>query len=162
MPLTPQINVGTIAAPNDTIPLSFDGLATTDFKLIFPKLPMVNMFLQTLDIRVTQVERHTRFVDINEIGEKIDYQPFNVSFLVDKNLYTYKEIYDWMKRMTVAGTKIDDVDNPYVLVGPLRIVFIGAWPTSLDRLSFKANEDDTVYIQASASFNYDYIEIDSI
>jgi hypothetical protein len=153
---------GVLEAPNETTPLSFDGLATVDFKLIFPKLPMVNMFLHTMDIptiNVSPVQVATRFVTAKQIGEKISYQPFTITFLVDKSLYTYTEIYNWMKRMTVSGTAIGDTDNPYMMIGSKLITFVDAFPVSLDRLSFKANDDNTVYIEGAATFEYDYIEI---
>lgn len=156
--------VGTVTGPLG-LPLSYDGLPTTDFKLVFPLLPTVTMFLQSLDIpsiKVNEVTRSTRYIDCNEIGEKINYEPFTVTFLSDKNLVAYYEIFSWMRRMTVAGTKIGQTDNPYVLIGDkTRITFIDAWPMELSNLQFKANEDDMIYITGTAIFNYDYLQLDS-
>lgn len=154
---------GQALAPNGT-PLAFDGLPSTDFKMVFPKLPMCTMFLQTFSIpgiSVSSAAQETRYLNVQNIGEKITYTPFSLTFLLDKNMYTYMEIYNWMQRMTVGGTSVGETDNPYLMLGATRMItFIDAWPMSLDNLTFKADEDDLIYIQVSATFNYDYLVID--
>jgi hypothetical protein len=152
---------GIITAPDGT-ELSYDGLPDGAFRLIFPKAPFVTMFLQQLDlpgIQVNQAARKTPLVDMNEIGEKLNYLPFTCSFLVDKNLKNYKEIYNWMKRMTVNGTIVGETDTASLVInGKEMCTFVDCWPTSLGQLTFTTTNNDVVYVTCTAVFNYDYLE----
>ena len=121
MAVTIAANV--INSPLNAVPISFDGLPNTDFKLVFPKLPLTTMFLQTLNVASISVgvaPQETRYVNLQNVGEKLSYQPFSATFLVDKNMLCYNEIYEWMKRMTVSGSSVGETDNPYLMIGSRR------------------------------------------
>lgn len=146
-------------------PLSYDGLPTTEFKIVFPKLPTVTLFLQSFDVpalTINVVSQESRYLNIQQVGEKINYSPFSFTFLCDKSLAAYFEIYKWMQRITVNKTWAEETDNPYLIMGSKgrTLTFMNAWPMSLDGLQFKANEDDLVYITGTATFNYDYFTVD--
>lgn len=153
--------VGQIYAPDGSI-LSFDGLPNTQFRLVFQKAPFVTMFLQGFNlpgISVNEVKRATPYVDVNEIGEKLRYVPFTCTFMVDKNLKTFREILNWMERMTVAGSNIGETDNPTLIIGGVEMCqFDGAWPTALGQLDFVTTNSDVVYLTCTATFNYDYLK----
>jgi hypothetical protein len=146
----------------DGSPLSYDGLPNTNFRLLFPKATWVNMFLQEFtvpEVSVTEVIRTTPYADINDIGEKMNYGDVTATFLVDKNLKNYREIFNWMRRMTNRGSHIGESDNPLLIVnGKEMIRFVEAWPMSLSGLSFVTNANDVTYITATAVFNLDYFE----
>lgn len=156
----PCLQNGEIVGP-DGEELSYDGLPNGAFRLIFPKAPFMTMFLQQFDlpgIQVREVGRPSPVTNFTEVGEKLNYIPFTVTFLVDKKLKNYKEIYDWMKRMTVRGSSIDEHDNPRLIINDkLHVEFVGAWPTSLGNLTFMTTNNDVVYLTCTATFNYDYI-----
>lgn len=145
---------------SDGSAVSYDGLTQTAFNLIFPKAPHITMFLQGFElpgINVSQVIVPTPYVDMNDIGEKIQYTPFNCTFLIDSEFKNYKEMYDWMKRMSAGGTKIGDVDEVVLVInGKQSIRFTGAWPTSLSSVSFITNATDVEYLTATVSMNFDY------
>lgn len=146
----------------DGSPLTYDGLPNTNFRLLFPKATWVNMFLQEFDVpsvSVAEVKQATPYADINNVGEKMQYGNIEASFLVDKNLKNYKEIFNWMRRMTVRGSTIGDTDNPLLIVnGKETIRFVEAWPMSLSGLRFVTNATDVVYLTASVTLNFDYFE----
>jgi len=153
-----------ISLPSDPPVITYDGLPVTAFRMIFPKLPMITMFLHSMNmpsITIGEVVQSSRYVDINQIGEKIRYSPFEVTFMVDKYLHSLNEVHEWMKRMSVSGSNVGEVDNPYLLIGSKsRIKFINAWPSSISNISFRTNTDQVEYIEATATFNYDYMEIE--
>lgn len=143
--------------------LTFDGLPNNKFSLIIPSLPNVVFFLQTFslpEIRVNEIEIPTRFVDYNGIGEKLDYQPFQVSFLVDKYSRNWVSVFNWMKSMTVGGTNVDKTDDIVLMIdGKEFIRFMGAWPMTLTSYRLDSTVETFTYVTASVTFNYDYLEV---
>lgn len=160
---TSDINsVGTAAMSNGDF-LTFDILVKNKFALIIPSLPNVQFFLQKFempDISVHNVNVATRFVDYNEIGTKLDFEPFNATFLVDKYSRNWSSIYNAMKAMTVEGSNIGHTDDIVLLVdGKELLRFCGAWPTSLTGYSMDSTIEDVQYVKATVTFNYDYIDL---
>lgn len=159
MPLPPQNDTGRFPV---TDPLNFDPLLVTAFRLMIPKLPSVAMFMQTISLpglNVKRVTQDTRFVDIAQIGEKINYSPFSVEFLVQNNLNNYREIEAWMRRMTVGGAHVDEVDNIVLSINSVDTVrFYNCWPSELGDLNFAANPTDAEYHRCTVTFEYDYWE----
>ena len=153
--------IGEIAMPDGSA-VSYDGLPETNYKLIFPKLPMMVMFMQGVDlpgISVNQATRTTPYVDTNEIGEKINYTPFTVEALVDSKMKNYREVYDWMKRMTVKGSIVGETDNPILVIGGVNMIrFVDAWPMAISGVSFTSTNTDVVYARTTVTFNYDFYE----
>ena len=159
----PCLQNGIITGP-DGEELSYDGLPNGAFRLIFPKAPFMTMFLQQFDlpgITVREAPRSTPLQDIQEIGEKLNFIPFTCTFMVDKNLKNYKEIYNWMKRMTVRGSIVGETDTASLIInGKEMCSFVDVWPTSLGNLSFMTTNNDVVYLTCTAQFNYDYLVFD--
>lgn len=153
---------GYVIGPAGESPPNYDGLPNTNFRLSFKKAAIAVFFLQEFNlppITVNEVKRPTPFVDTNEIGEKIIYTPFVITFLVDSKLKNFRQLYDWMKRMTVAGTAIDDNDTVTLMIDTAQTVrFVGCWPTSLSSLQFYTNPTGVQYMTATATINYDYLE----
>lgn len=145
-----------------TDPLNIDPLLVTAFKLILPKLPSVTMFMQTVSLpglSVKRVTQDTRFVSVAQIGEKINYSPLTVNFLVQGNLNNYREIEAWVRRMTVEGSHVDEVDNIVLSINDQDTVrFYNCWPSTLGNLDFEANPTDAKYHHCSVTFEYDYWE----
>jgi hypothetical protein len=64
-----------------------------------------------------------------------------------------------MKAMTVGGSTIDASDNPVLIINNTEVLrFVGAWPTSLSRLTFDATAQDAQYITSTLTLNYDYLD----
>lgn len=156
-----DLQQGEVTMPDGSM-LSYDGLPNTNFRLLFPKATWVNMFLQEFvmpEVSVIEVRQNTPYADVNNIGEKMNYGDVQCTFLVDKNLKNYKEMFNWMRRMTVRGSVVGETDNPVLIVnGKETIRFVEAWPMSLTGLQFVTNATDVVYITATVTFNLDYFE----
>lgn len=143
--------------------LTFDILVKNKFALIIPSLPNVQFFLQTFEmpsIVVKEVTVNTRIVDYNEIGEKLNFDPFNATFLVDKYSRNWSSIYNTMKEMTVDGSNIGHTDDIVLMVdGKEMFRFYGAWPTALTGYSMDSTIEDVQYVKATVTFNYDYMDL---
>jgi len=159
--LQPNPNEGT-ALNYDGRALVLDGLIASNCRMSFPKLPGVQFWLQNVDlpeIRVNEVAQHTRYVDPNQIGEKLNFEPYTVTFTVDKYMQNWASIFNWMKRMTVNGSAVDETDECVLIINNSEVLkFVGAWPTSLGKLNFSATDSEAKYITTTLTLNCDYID----
>ena len=98
--------------------------------------------------------------------DKVDYSPFEMTFLVDENFINYKEIHDWILGQVTEGDvgvrKTRDVS--LIILSShnnlsREIKFIDAYPTSLSSLQFDATSTSVEYLTASVSFQYSYYKI---
>ena len=160
--LTDPTVIGTAEMKNGDI-LTFDALPVNSFSLFIPSLPNVQFFLQKLSlpqVSVNEVNVPTRFVDYNEIGEKMIFEPFTVEFKVDRYARNYTEVFNWMKAMTVEGSSIDKSEDIILLIdGEKFISFSQAWPTSLSGIEFDSTIEEIAYVTATVEFNYDYFDM---
>ena len=159
--LVVEKNIGATSMDNGST-LILDALPVQACSLYFPKLPDVMFFLQNVslpEIRVNEVKQPTRYVDPNEIGEKVVFNPFSIMFLVDKSFRNWASIYNWMKRMTVSGSSVGEVDDPILIInGKPTIRFIGSWPMALGGIDFSSTVAEVEYVKTSLTINYDYID----
>ena len=160
--LNPNTNIGTSEMKDGSPIVILDALLVQDCKIVFPKLPTVAFALQTIalpTIGINEVKQPTRYVDANEVGEKVKFEPFTLSFIVDKYMKNWSEIFNWMKRITANGSNVGEVDEPTLIVGNKpSLKFIGAWPTSLSGMSFDTTNPQAEYVICQLSLNYDYVD----
>ena len=84
-------------------PENIDLLQSTKFRLTFNRLPGMVYFCQQANIpgiSLTEIPISNPFVELYAPGEKLVYENFNISFLVDEDLRSWTEIHDWMRGMT--------------------------------------------------------------
>lgn len=140
----------------------YDGLQKNNFKLYFPRLPKVIFAMQSFELpsmSINNVNQPTRFVDANEIGEKVNFEPYRISFVVDKYLRNYIEAFHWMKRMTVAGTNVGEVDDAVLFINDqATFKFVGSWITELGGIDFDTTESEGLLVTSSLTINYDYLD----
>ena len=152
---------GSVLMPDGSA-LSYDGLPSIKFNCVFPKIPNTVFFLQGWNVpgvSVGVINRATPYLDIDEIGEKMQYTPFTIDFLIDRSMKNYKEIHDWMKRITVNGSQQDEVSDAIVIVNGTRLFrFVDCWPVELGSIKFQANATQMEYLTCSVTFQYDYHE----
>lgn len=144
--------------------VSYDGLPANQFRCLFPKVPNTVFFLQSWEVpgvSIIQVDRETPYLLFDEIGEKMNYTPFTIRFLIDKNMKNYKEIHDWMKRISVSQTQKDETSDAFIFTGDNKIIrFIDCWPSDLSSIEFITNVEvgNIQYLTASCTFAFDYYE----
>jgi len=98
-------------------------------------------------------------------GDKIDYSPFDCTFLIDENLINYKEIHDWILAQVVeSDSKKKTRDMTLSILSSSnnvikQIQFVDAFPVDLSAVAFDATATDVEYMTASVTFNYSYYKL---
>ena len=143
--------------------LTFDPLPSNKYSLFIPSLPNVQFFLQSFtlpSVSVKEISVSTPYLDYAQIGEKMNFEPFNVTFLVDKYTRNWTSVYNWMKAMTVNGSNVDKTEDMVLLIdGKDFVRFVNAWPSVLSGFVLDTTLSDTIYVKSSTSFQYDYFNI---
>ena len=73
-------------------------LQPTKFLLVFDRIPNVQYFCQTVNVPgvvLGEVVRETPFLDMYSPGTKLKYDPFDIDFIVDEELQSWKDLYKW-------------------------------------------------------------------
>jgi len=160
------------------------------FQLNFSRLPNVQYFCQTVTvpgISTGEAIVTNPFVDFYAPGEKAIYDLLTVTFLVDEEIQTWKEIHDWIRAMTFPKefeeyaklgnlntytsslftrtpqysdatlTLLTSANNPNV-----RFKFYGIFPTSLSTFIMSSTDTPESVVTADATFRYTYYDIELI
>jgi len=81
-------------------PTKLDYASPTQFKFSIIKLPKVEYFCTAVNIPGITLEgsmvQPTPLKDIPVPGEKLNYEPLQMTFLVDENLENFQEIHGWL------------------------------------------------------------------
>lgn len=173
-------------------PINTSLLQSTKFRLVFDRLPAVTYFCQTANlpgVSVTEIPRYTPFVELYHPGEKLMYDTFNITFLVDEDLRSWREIHDWMRGMTFP-TNFDEYKNlarrfpgtnlptfskniPAYSDGILtiysnqnnpqfRVKLADMFPVNLGSLVFNVSDSAENTITSDATFRFSYYDIDLV
>jgi hypothetical protein len=150
-------------------------LQPTKFILAFDRIDTVQYFCQSVNlpsISLGEVNRATPFLDMFSPGTKLTYSPLDVEFLIDEDLASWKNIYNWFlqiadpdgfeKRTFVKElqrsehfsdatlTILSALNNPV-----LRINFRNCFPLSLSDIRFDTKLSADSIVTCSASFRYE-------
>ena len=95
-------------------------LSPLGFKLVLSRAPIMSRNAQQVSlpsIILPQVLIPSPFVKIPVPGDHIDYNEFNLSFIVDEDITGYLEIHDWIKELA-APTEFSESTRIYDQVQP--------------------------------------------
>ena len=70
-----------------------------NFKFVLKRAPSLNFFLQRISfpgVNITPIQQNTPFATIYQPGDKLAFDPLQVTFRVDENLQNYMEIFRWI------------------------------------------------------------------
>ena len=85
--------------PIDRQPDKLDYLSPTQFRFRIHQLPKVEFFVQTCNLpglTMNNTEIPNPFKNIPVMGEKIEYEDLNLTFLVDEYLENYLQLHQWL------------------------------------------------------------------
>lgn len=163
------------------IPENTSLLQSARFTFSFPKLPFLKYFCQAVQlpgVSTSAVQVSNPFADTYRHGDKLVYEPFVITALLDEDIRVWEETYDWLTAMTKPqlfaqyGRFFDERRLPYhdgVLtintnsnIQNVRVLFKDCHPTSLNGIPFdtKINADST--FTAEIGFRYDYFTIERL
>lgn len=163
-------------------------LQTTKYIFSMPRINNVQYFCQEANlpgVSLPEMPRPTSVVDLYVPGNKMVYNRFEITFLIDADLKAWTDIHDWMRALTTPVSnaeyqnlwKRDTVINPKqmaqyadgiltIMSGlnnpKFRIKYLNMFPTSLSEIQFKTTGNAEDILTATVSFRYDYFEIEHL
>jgi hypothetical protein len=149
-------------------------LQPTKFLLTFGRIPTTQYFCQSVNlpgVQLGEVDRASPFLDMYSPGTKLSYTPLDVEFVVDEELQSWKNVYDWFLSMAdpdgwekrdgskelqtnkhfsdATLTVLSGLNNPV-----LRIQFTNVFPLSLSDIQFDTRESADTIVTCRATFRY--------
>lgn len=172
MPYQKTINFSADATTS-TLTTNQNYLTPISFKLTMDnqKFPNAEFTVQMLfipDLNVTPARFATPQRNIPVDGDKIEYAPVTMTFLIDEELNNYREMHDWMLgEVTVADDIKQYRKERDITIHILsshnnvtkQIQFVDAFPTNLSALPFDVTVTDLQYLTAQVTFDYSYYKI---
>jgi|TARA_R110000851_G_scaffold230898_5_gene383700 hypothetical protein len=168
MPYNIDTNITEQLGPDLIDDITF--LAPTGFHLLIDNLKFKNsQFLVQLaslpTISLPPANFSTPLRNLGLHGDKIEYAPFECTFLIDEGLINYKEIHDWILAQVVEDdTKKKTKDMTLSILSSSnnvikQIQFVDAFPIDLTSIPFDATATDVEYMTASVTFQYSYYKL---
>ena len=98
-------------------PTTFDYSQSNQFKIYLPIFPTTEWFVVSANIpgvTLGQADQYTPFVDIAVVGDKLQYDNFNMTFIVDEKLANYQEMLNWTYNIgfPFSRTQFNAQDRP--------------------------------------------------
>ena len=149
-------------------------LQPTKFLLTFSRIATTQYFCQTVNlpgVSLGEVVRVTPFLDMYSPGTKLTYEPLEMEFMVDEELLSWKNLYDWFISMAdpdgfekrdvsrelqsikyfsdATLTVLSALNNPI-----LRIQYTNVFPLSISDIGFDTTRSADTIITAKATFRY--------
>ena len=157
-------------------------LQPTKYQLSFARMPHLTYFCQTFSlpgVSTSEVIRTTPFVDLKVPGDKVQYDPLEFTFIVDEDLRTWLELHNWIVGYTFPKNfdQYRRLKKEYADYGGIvsdavvtimsnkntpniRVSFKDCFPTDVTSLMFDYTMDANMTLTASATFKYNYFDID--
>jgi len=164
-------------------------LSGVKFKFQIRKLPNVVYFCQDANIPAVNIAiSYTPTplgINLPHAGNKINYGDLRITFMIDENMTNYIELYNWLRGLghpvsldEYAAMKRGDPTSSTVFGGllsdcvlsildsdsnaNLNIFYRNCFPDSLSELTFTSTSQDTDYKTCTASFKYEYFDIEPV
>ena len=155
-------------------PVNTNLLQPTKFLLTFNRLKTVTYFCQAVEIpsiTLGEVDRPTPFLDMYSPGTKLTYSPLDITFLVNEDLSSWRNLYDWFtsiadpdgfegrdhspelqtnKKLSDATlTILNNLNNPV-----LKIEFTNCYPLSMSGIQLDSTQSADTILTCDATFRY--------
>lgn len=169
----------TVQIDNQTLTTNLNYLQPTGFRVIINRTRYPNMeyFCQSVShpgANLTPVELPTRRItSVPLAGDKMTFSEVTFQIILDENMTSYREMFDWMTRITNEGqvsggevmTKVPTYADITLSVlsshnnTVQKIKYKDCVPTSLGTIEFQSNTGATTYVTFDASFRFSQFEI---
>lgn len=130
----------------------------TRFQLVFPTLPFLEMFCNVVtlpDVNLGMITHSTRLLDLKQPGEKLNFDTLHCQFLFDNEMKNYKEIFSWMKRISVQGLHASDRVPVRLLTDTGVFIFDKVFPISIGSTRWDSTATDIQTLSCDVVFAYD-------
>lgn len=157
-------------------------LQTTGFRFVLTKAPEVVYFCQSAtipSISVGSTDIINKYPTLHLADPKINYEPLNITFLVNEDMGNWMEIYSWMRSFAIHDEKLyprtvaelktnaQKVGDPsdYQVDGTLIILnsnsrpqasvtFKDIFPTSMSDIELNATDGEASQVSCTVTFSY--------
>lgn len=155
-------------------PQNTNPLQPTKFLLTFGRISAVQYFCQSINlpgVSLGEVDYVTPFLDIFAPGTKLQYEPLDIEFIVDEELTSWKNLYNWFTSIAdpdgfekrdhsreiqsrkhysdATLTVLSALNNPL-----LRIEFTNIFPLTMSDITFDTRLSSDTIVTARATFRY--------
>ena len=155
-------------------PQNTNPLQATKFILTFGRIPATQYFCQEVNlpgVTLGAVERATPFLDMYSPGTKLKYDDLDITFMVDEELQSWKDMYNWFTSIADPDgfegrdhprelqqnkhlsdctlTILSALNNPV-----LRIQFTNCFPITMEGIQFDTKRDANDIVTCRATFRY--------
>ena len=156
-------------------------LSPVEFRFVIERLPNVTFFTQGVSlpgVNVQPVERGTPFKAMYFSGDRLTYDQFSVTFRVDENMESYKEIYNWMVGLSFPDNyeqhaALGRAENKFYSDGSLLVMSNGKnpnilynikdmFPVSLSPVDLDTTVGDIQYVTATVTFQIASYDIEIV
>lgn len=162
-------------------------LSPTGFKLDLPGFTSVDYQCQGVNIPGISMGGPTQATPYNDFqlaGDKLNYQPLVVDFMIDEGFVNYSVLHNWMVGITYPQKStqwrdfvqqqidksfadvwnIDQVDITLTALTSnynpsFKIKYVDAFPVALTPVQFSTETNTIEYLKATATFQYTYYKI---
>lgn len=149
----------------------------------FPNMPFLRYFIQSVNlpgVSTNAVMVPTQFNPTFRHGDTLAYEPLTITALIDEDLRTWEETYDWLRALTAPTKWAEYIKNkgwpnqaePYMdgiltlntnaNLPNIRIKFTNCHPTSLSPIQFNTFDSAENTPTCSITFQYDYYTIERL
>ena len=150
-------------------------LQPTKYLVTFPEISETMYFCQKANIpgvSLGMAVQQTPNIDLFHSGTKLEYNTFDITFMVNEDLSAWTTIYKWMNDLSSADnnysrrkenrkqaifTVMSNLNNP-----KFRIKLNDIFPISLSDLDFDTTMSAEEHMLATASFRYDWFDLEKL
>ena len=163
-------------------------LSNLGFRFALSRTPEMNFFVQSVTlpaIDLGQFDLEDPFVRLPQPGTKLNFNPLNLTFLVNEDMDNYLEIFDWLNGLgfpenfnqytnfvgnqgAVGPTSTQEFSDGSLLIlsshknASIKVNFQDMFPISLSDLTFDSTLTDVEYLRATVTFRYRLYTIEKI
>lgn len=140
-----------------------------NFKMVFLQAPELDYFCQNVTmpgLSLGEVDTPWQNFGGYTPGNRLNYEPLTMNFLLMESMDNYFYLVDWMKRVADKGAIKDQVQDASLVImnnnrlGNKVIKYIGMFPTNISDLSLESNVQDALPLTFNATFRYQLYERD--
>lgn len=141
----------------------------SNFRIEFLNSPRLNYFVQSVSIPgisamgpETPTKGHNTFFQ----ADRIEYDPLNITFLVDENFENYLYLFAWIKRdvETERPSQFQQDATLHILTNNktqnLVVKYYGMFPQMLGSIDLENAVNDSPVLTCSCTFRYQYFRIE--
>lgn len=156
-------------------------LQSTKFTFMIPDRPFLKYFCQTVSlpaVSTNAVEVPTQFSTTYRHGDKLNFEAFTITALMDEDLRVWEETYKWLEGLTRPQKyeeyiKSKNPNTPlyhdaYLTINTnanrsnIRVKFHNCHPVSLGMINFDTKVDADNIPTCDVTFRYDLFEIERL